>query len=525
MQFHLLLNRKPFYTSFLLLCFCCFIYQTTFGQGKVVINEFLPWSNNTCAVNGEFIELMNFGPGPINIGCYIVTNGKFSVTIPPNTVIKPGEFFVLAGSDVLPIGCGNIDSSISTQLNWTTCNCTNMPVPTTGDGFFADGGSANEKVVLFNPSLQVVDAVTRDAPPTLSNPITTSTISGACAPHVFDLDTMQVKYEALGMSTGRSNSFARTIDGDCQWVKDPPQSAHATNNRSGDVSAVQYELNITGARDCGSGGSINIQVNITDATVTDYAQMFPMNFAIALDDDMDADFDFDDTYTYGTDSMPPSIDINNLPLGRYRIVVGSALGCFLATFNLSILSCTDPLAAQILNFDLIKQSNTAYTFRWMIAETLLAQKMTLEKSRDGRNFFVHQLINPLGSGTSTYLNMVTKEWGIYYYRIKVTGKDGNVIYSQIINMGGVSSASPKAFVAPNPVETMLNVQFNTTSNAMTNYKLYNSVNKEVGSGRFFSTTGQNAKQINVLHLPTGVYQMLLQTNSSNKPIIIRFVKQ
>ncbi len=359
----------------------------------------------------------------------------------------------------------------------------------------------------------------------LADPITTATISGACAPHTFDLDTMKVKYEVLGMSTGRSNSFARTIDGDCQWVKDPPQSAHATNNRSGDVSAVQYELNITGARDCGSGGSINIQVIITDATVTDYAQMFPMNFAIAQDDDLDADFDFDDTYTYGADSTPPSIDINNLPLGRYRIVVGSALGCFLATFNLSILSCTDPLTAQILNFDLIKQSNTAYTFRWMIAETLLAQKMTLEKSRDGRNFFAHQSINPQGSGTSTYLNTVPKEWGTYYYRLKLTGKDGNVIYSQIINLGGASSAAPMAFVAPNPVQTMLNIQFYTTANAITSYKLYNSVNKEVDSGRFFSTIGQNAKQINVQQLPAGVYQILLQSNTNSKPTIIRFVKQ
>ncbi len=115
-------------------------------------------------MNGEFIELMNFGPGPMNIGCYIVTNGKYSVTIPPNTIIQPGEYFVLAGSDVLPIDCGNVDSSITTQLNWTTCNCTNLPVLTTGDGFFADGGAANEKVVLLNPLLQVVDAVTRDAP-------------------------------------------------------------------------------------------------------------------------------------------------------------------------------------------------------------------------------------------------------------------------------------------------------------------------------------------------------------------------
>ena len=65
----------------------------SFAQGRVVINEFMPWSG--CNTTSEFVELMNFGPGPMDIGCYIVTNGQYSVTIPPNTVINPGKYFVI----------------------------------------------------------------------------------------------------------------------------------------------------------------------------------------------------------------------------------------------------------------------------------------------------------------------------------------------------------------------------------------------------------------------------------------------
>ncbi|RYY39489.1 MAG: lamin tail domain-containing protein [Chitinophagaceae bacterium] len=74
------------------------------AYGRVVINEYMPWPSASCGTTSEFIELLNFGPGPTNIGCYILTNGKYSVTIPPNTIIQPGQFFVIAGQGSLPIG-------------------------------------------------------------------------------------------------------------------------------------------------------------------------------------------------------------------------------------------------------------------------------------------------------------------------------------------------------------------------------------------------------------------------------------
>ncbi|MBO9684225.1 MAG: lamin tail domain-containing protein, partial [Flavisolibacter sp.] len=118
-----------------------FFFKSSFGQGKVLINEFMPWAK--CNTTSEFIELMNFGPGPMDIGCYIVTNGTYSVTIPPNTILQKGQYFILSGEDVLAKGCGNEDSLVRVNLNWTNCNCTNVPIPTTGDGFLKDGGNGN----------------------------------------------------------------------------------------------------------------------------------------------------------------------------------------------------------------------------------------------------------------------------------------------------------------------------------------------------------------------------------------------
>src|SRR5206468_161265 len=116
-----------------------------------------------------------------------------------------------------------------------------------GDGFFTDGGSANEQVVLLDPNLNLVDAVVRSLPAEPSSNITTSSLGGTITPKTFNLGLMNIPYEVLGMSTGRGNSFGRKLDGDCGWMKSPSQSAHATNNTNGAVSDVSYQFSIVNA--------------------------------------------------------------------------------------------------------------------------------------------------------------------------------------------------------------------------------------------------------------------------------------
>ncbi|MBD0331982.1 MAG: lamin tail domain-containing protein, partial [Chitinophagaceae bacterium] len=212
-------------------------------QGRIVINEYMAWPASACGDDGEFIELLNFGPGPVNIGCYIVTTGKYAITIPPNTILEPGQFYLLAGKSFLPGSCGNVDSTavgVYANLNWSTCGCTNIPIPATG--IMTDGGSASTQLVILDPNKKVIDAVVRSLPGETNFAITSSTVSGGCASKAFNLDTMNISYETLGMSMGRGNSFARKLDGDCDWVKQPQISGKATNNTSGTYSNVTYDF-------------------------------------------------------------------------------------------------------------------------------------------------------------------------------------------------------------------------------------------------------------------------------------------
>jgi hypothetical protein len=206
------MKAKILFTRFAQLVLFILLMPQAFSQtqGKVVINEYMPWTSSGCGTTAEFVELLNFGPGAVNIGCYIVTTGVYSITIPPNTILKPGEFYVLAGQNFIPGNCANTDSTatgVTANLNWSTCNCTNIPIPQTGDGMMSDGGTSNTPLVLLDPSLNIIDAVVRSLPTETVGTITSSGVSG-CTPMTFNIGTMNPGYEVLGMSTGRGNSFA-----------------------------------------------------------------------------------------------------------------------------------------------------------------------------------------------------------------------------------------------------------------------------------------------------------------------------
>ncbi|HVG14243.1 MAG TPA: lamin tail domain-containing protein, partial [Chitinophagaceae bacterium] len=319
------LKKSPGNIVRALLCLSLFlsVHFYAIGQGRVVVNEFMAWSG--CNTSSEFIEIMNFGPGPMNIGCYIITNGSYSVTIPPNTILRAGQYYVLSGHNSLPKDCGNIDSTIVVDLNWNTCNCIDKPI-TSPDGFMTDGGSANEKIVILDPQLNIIDAVSRKLPQSSSVSITTPSLSGACTSKTFDLDLMSIAYENIGQSTGINNSYSRKVDGDCGWDKTPAISAKGPN-KTGLTSSASYSFSTLSASECNlTTGSISITVNAPDV-----ASLFPMNYLLAYDADSNGVFDATDTYKYGIDSTAANININKLAYGRYRITVGSVLGCNLKT--------------------------------------------------------------------------------------------------------------------------------------------------------------------------------------------------
>ena len=117
---------------------------------------------------------------------------------------------------------------------------------------------------------------------------------------------MTINYETIGQSAGRGNSFARKLNGDCEWDKDPQQSGGATNNKAGTSSSLSSVLSVSNAIACSNNGSVSIGFT----GISDYSTIFPMTYILAKDIDSNAVYDLNDTYVNGTDSIAIILEPN-----------------------------------------------------------------------------------------------------------------------------------------------------------------------------------------------------------------------
>ena len=489
------------------------------GQGRVFINEYLPWPNNGCAVTSEFIELMNFGPGPMNIGCYIITDGDYSITIPPNTLLQPGQYFVLAGQNVLPQGCGNINRSVNVDLNWTTCGCTSSPIPTTGDGFLTDGGSSSEQVVLLDPSGNVADAVVRVNPES-SSTITTSAIGG-CAPRTYDLDNMGITYETIGQSDGRGNSMARETDGGCAWLKDTQQSAGDNNNTFSSDPNLDGTVVTDNTMTCSGTATATIYIYTTP-----YSSIFPINYILARDANNNGIYDLSDSYSSGTATgNPNSFTLTGLGPGNYEILVDTKTGCGMTLFDFS-LTCTGTVLNS--NFAYFKASlakdNTAWLF-WNLADRKDVSAFDIEKSPDGSSFTKIGSINPDDAGYQYGYNFTDHNLSSSnFYRVKMTSTGGKVYYStvQLLTLTGKNSGTFKAY--PNPFRDRFTAQITTAYAGANQVMVTDMYGRTLKTMNVVLQAGENIVSVETGALPAGMYYLLLKNSSQVNNQVIKMVK-
>lgn len=127
----------------------CLIRQEGFSQ--LVINEVL--INATTANNdgnnspntGEWTELLNNSSNTLDISCYVMTDGDWSVTFPPGTTLPPFGIITI----------GSIFSQIpGLDINLATCNCTSGPA--SDIGVFTNG---NEQLIIATNTGQIIDGV------------------------------------------------------------------------------------------------------------------------------------------------------------------------------------------------------------------------------------------------------------------------------------------------------------------------------------------------------------------------------
>ncbi len=199
-----------------------------------------------------------------------------------------------------------------------------------------------------------------------------------------------------------------------------------------------------------------------------------------------------------------------LPAGNYRYLAN--LGDF-GNFDASFLYVNCILPIKLLSFNASLQNNNNANLQWQIATADDGGKYELQRSANGRSFLPINL--QTGNAALTQFGYTDNALpnGTYYYRLKMTDKDGKITYSNVAIVK-VGSKEQLVSVYPNPVKRGESLQINLQNITVSNIQIINSTGqvvyrnsrKQTGSmgipvsfswkpGLYFVKTGENVRKI------------------------------
>jgi hypothetical protein len=344
--------------------------------------------------------------------------------------------------------------------------------------------------------------VARSLPVESNSTITTNApLWSSCTSKTFNLNTLNVVYETIGASAGRGNSFARTTDGDCGWIKDPQQSAGATNNRGGEVQDVQYNFYYVKASTCGSDGKVAVTVSAPD-----FAGVFPMSYILALDSNKNGQFDANDLYISGTVINPNTIMIDSLRAGSYRLTVFSAKGCYLRTFPFTISGCSVvTLPLELRSFE-ANRSGEEVRFKWTIEEARLLESVTIEGSRNGTRFEPIRIQPVPLSIPNEWINQlqIPVDGDIQFVRLRMISLQEENSWSQTIRLTTGITTTPDR-IYPNPSNGPIQLEAHFRTAGIIEIRILNQNGQLLQQVRQPVVPGLNRISLNLSERPVGFY--------------------
>ncbi|MDC0230876.1 gliding motility-associated C-terminal domain-containing protein, partial [Aureispira] len=322
------------------------IYTTATGDtsamgcfsSQVVLNEIMyrPDSSNGVDPNtGEYIELI--GPAGANIGCYVLTDGDWSISIPPGTTI-PADGFYTIGNDIV-WGAGTFD------LDAENCACF-----TEGTGgqsllILTDGG---EYVALYDAAGTFVQGVVYGTPSAGNTPggqIVNTVGTGGCVDSVTVPNIATFETAPSGFLNG--TSIIRNPDGTGSWAPQVGGSLNGCNTfgsgSTGNGSVTYIWSNGDTTQNVSGLGAGTYTVTATNSygctATTVYTLTEPNALAASLSTipvacvgDSTGAIDLSITggttpYSFNWSEGSTSEDILNLPAGNYCVTITDSSAC------------------------------------------------------------------------------------------------------------------------------------------------------------------------------------------------------
>jgi gliding motility-associated-like protein len=195
--------------ALLALTHCEQLFSQCIVLNEIMINAAGPNDGSNSPNTAEWVELYNTCSEPVDIGCMVIGDGDFTVTIPIGTILQPGEYFTI----------GSINAGFVVDLDWGTCGCTDG----SGIGIFSNN---NEQLALIDANGQLVDGIYWGAgqlPLDINTP-GMGTCNGVSAN---GLDTPDLTL--LPASGGQGCSISLACDGGSTWLETCTPTPAAAN--------------------------------------------------------------------------------------------------------------------------------------------------------------------------------------------------------------------------------------------------------------------------------------------------------
>lgn len=169
------------------------------------------------------------------------------------------------------------------------------------------------------------------------------------------------------------------------------------------------------------------------------------------------------------------------------------------------------------------------TLSWTSSNESSISSFVAEQSFDNVYFTAIGSVNASGNnGTNNYKITTAQASGKLYYRLKITGKDGLVNYSKVIECINTCSNPEYIKVYPNPVTSYdkLFVKFGTAYRGHTTMRIYNAIGQKIFEDHLTVSNADNLVPVDVRRFASGAYFISLLTEKGKQiGSVQKFIKQ
>ncbi len=247
-------------------------------SNTVVLNEVMhkPLQGNGANPNaGEFIEII--APAGSNIGCYVLTDGDWTITIPPNTTVPADGLFSIGNNAIY--GANFFD------LNAESCACFTDGGGGGGLLILTDGGeyvSLHNNTGAFVQGLRYGSPTAANTPPNgnLSISGTINTIGLAGCPAQVTIPAV-ASFQTINTLANDGDSYQRLPDGTGAWSLPTGNTINDCNASSNAVYSVVWS-NGTSTEDIANLSAGVYTVTVTDGNGCEVLDTFTISQPTAL---------------------------------------------------------------------------------------------------------------------------------------------------------------------------------------------------------------------------------------------------